>query len=224
MTAPKPATAIQRYVTEAIGVFFLCFAGIMAIKGDVLGAGIGLLGIAFAHGIALACAVAGGGHISGAHYNPAVTFGLALFGRIGWNYVPGYFVSQLAGGVFAVLCANAISSGGGMGACLPGVGVSAGQAVFAEIVLTFFLAYVVSAVGTDNSSAGSYIAPLAIGLTVFFDILAGGPVSGACMNPARWFGPAIVSSNFTAGWVYLVGPFVGGALGVGAYQFVRTNK
>ncbi len=226
MTSSKNASALQRYVVEMIGVFFLVFAGVMAIKGVVaFASGAGIVGIALAHGLALGCAIAAGGHISGGHYNPAVTVSLASVGKLSWNHVPGYIIAQLVGAFVAVLVATQVSGGaGGLGECQVGSGFTTTQALLAEIVLTFFLVYVVSAVGTDSTAAGTYVTPFAIGLTVTFDILAGGPVSGAAMNPARWFGPAAYGGDFTNAWVYLVGPLVGGLIGAWAYRFVRANK
>ncbi len=217
---------MQKYVAEFIGTFFLVFIGVMAIMSDAkFATNIGLVGVALAHGLALVGAVAAVGGISGAHVNPAVTIALAATGKVGWNDVPGYIVSQLVGALVAVLLAkNLIGVEGNLGACLPGPGISEGTALVTEIALTFLLVFVISSVATDPGSAGKAIIPLAIGLTVTFDILAGGSISGAAMNPARWFGPAVIGSNYTAAWVYLVGPIVGGALGAFAYQFVRSDK
>ena len=220
---PNP---VQKYVAEFIGTFFLVFIGVMAIMGDAkFGTNIGLIGVALAHGLALAGAIAAVGGVSGAHVNPAVTISLAATGKVAWNDVPGYIVSQLVGALVAVLLARTLLGDvADLGACLPGAGISEGTALMTEIVLTFLLVFVISSVATDPGSAGKAIAPLAIGLTVTFDILAGGPISGAAMNPARWFGPAVIGSDYTAAWVYLAGPLVGGGLGAFAYRFVRSDK
>ncbi|MFQ5607906.1 MAG: aquaporin [Candidatus Zixiibacteriota bacterium] len=218
-------TPVQKYVAELIGTFFLVFIGVMAIMNDANGSGIGLVGIALAHGLALAGAVAAVGGISGAHVNPAVSIALAATGKMNWSDVPGYIVAQLVGSLLAVLIARGLLGDvASLGACLPGTGVSEGVALATEIALTFLLVFVICSVATDPDSAGRAIVPLANGFTVSFDILAGGPISGAAMNPARWFGPAVVGSNYTAAWVYLVGPIVGGGTGAFAYQFVRANK
>lgn len=216
---------VQKYVAEFIGAFFLVFITVMAIMGEAeFGTNIGLLGVALASGLAITGVVAAVGGISGAHVNPAVTISLAAIGNIGWNDVPGYIVSQLTGSLVAVLVAGALLGDvANLGACLPGAGITEGAALITEIVLTFFLMFVIASVATDPGSAGRGMAPLVIGLTVTVNILVGGPLSGAAMNPARWFGPAVIGSNYTAAWIYLVGPLVGAGLGAFAYQFVRAR-
>lgn len=221
-------SAVQKYASEFFGTFFLVFIGVMAIMSNAsLLTAIGLLGIALAHGLALAGGIAAVGGISGAHLNPAVSIALAAVGKLEWKDVPGYVVAQLAAALVATLLAKAILGDvANLGACLPGPGfeTATGVVLLTEIILTFLLVFVIASVGTDGTSAGRAIAPLAIGLTVTFDILAGGAISGAAMNPARWFGPAVVGSYYQMAWVYWVGPILGGALGAFAYKFVRTDQ
>lgn len=211
---------LKALVAEFIGVFALCFVGIGAIyatKGD------DLLAIALAHGLAIALMITALGHVSGGHFNPAVTLGMLLNGRISPVNAAGYWVAQLLGGVVGALFIGAIYGADAVaqGATVPGIGFSAVQALMAEVILTFFLVWVVfgAAVHKNYSFAG-----LAIGLTVAMDILVGGPVSGGAMNPARAFGPALVASDWTSHWVYWVGPLLGGALAATLYSVLYLTK
>jgi MIP family channel proteins len=202
----------KQCVAEFIGTFALIFIGVGAINN---GASLGLLGIALAHGLTIACLASATGGISGGHLNPAVTLGLLVGGKIKFGDTIAYWISQLAGGAaagFLLLSiygdkGQAIVAGG-----TPDLGehIQFGTAVVVEIVLTFFLVFVVYGSAVDVRAPK--IGALAIGLTVALDIMFGGPITGASMNPARTFGPALASGHWNNHAVYWIGPMIGGAL------------
>src|ERR1043166_4284266 len=211
------STLLKQSVAEFIGTFALIFIGIGAIQhlGAVPG---GLLGIALAHGLTIAVMVSATGAISGGHLNPAVTFGLLVGGKIDAAAAAAYWVAQLAGGTLAAVLAGALLSHGEVlsskiilgGTPALGNGISVGAGIGIEAVLTFFLVFVVY--GSAVDARAPKIGGLAIGLTVALDILFGGPFTGAAMNPARTFGPAIISQQWDHHYVYWIGPLLGGAV------------
>lgn len=209
----SPARALA---AEALGTFALCFVGILAITGGGIagspGAG-NLTTIAFAHGLTIAVMVAALGHHSGGHFNPAVTFGFVATGRMaplrGVLYGVAQLVGALAGGGLACLLFGPDPVAAGTPALA--APVDAWRGVALEAVATFFLVLVVFGTAVDER-APRYVFPLAIGLTVTLDIMAIGPLTGAAMNPARAFGPALVSGAWANQWVYWVGPLLGGAV------------
>jgi MIP family channel proteins len=161
------------------------------------------------------------GHISGAHINPAVTFGFALVRHFPWRDVPWYWTAQLAGAVAASLSLRAMFGlVADMGATLPAG--SAMQSLGLEVVVSFFLMLVIMAVATDMRAVGQ-AAAIAIGATVGLEAIFAGPISGASMNPARSLAPAIVAGNFTDHWVYWVGPLVGMGMAAGCYRLLRGD-
>jgi aquaporin NIP len=162
------------------------------------------------------------GHISGGHFNPAVSVGLAVGRRFPWTRVPTYVIAQAAGAtVAALLLRLTLSSGAPLGVTHPSG--SDGQAFVWEVVMTFFLVFVVTAVATDARAVRA-AAGFCIGGTVVLDALVGGSISGASMNPARSFGPALVANDFTGLWIYLVAPVVGGVIAAMLYMFLREEK
>lgn len=208
-------TLFSQCVAEFIGTFTLIFIGIGAIYNNSPGAGVGLLGVALAHGLAIAVMVSATGGISGGHLNPAVTFGLLVGGIIDAKQTVFYWISQLAGGTAAALLIIAIMGSGGtqiVAAGTPDLAktISQGQGIAIETVLTFFLVFVVY--GSAVDARAPKIGGLAIGLTVALDILFAGPLTGASMNPARTFGPALASGHWNNHIVYWAGPLLGGAL------------
>lgn len=211
---------LKQCVAEGIGTFTLIFIGVGAIYnlGSVPG---GLLGIALAHGLAIAVMVSATGGISGGHLNPAVTFGLLVGGKIDLGKTIAYWTAQLAGATAAGLLCVWLLGGGAVAGGTPDIPqggstpagipvVSVGQAIAVEAVLTFFLVFVVYGSAVDVRAPK--IGGLAIGLTVALDILFGGPLTGAAMNPARTFGPALASGHWNNHLVYWIGPLLGGAL------------
>jgi MIP family channel proteins len=165
------------------------------------------------------------GHLSGAHINPAVTIAFTLTRHFPVRDAVAYVGAQLAGATAGALMLLAAWSDqpARLGATVPSVGTGTGTALLYEVVLTAFLMFVIVAVATDTRAAGAGAA-LAIGGTVALDALFGGPITGASMNPARSFGPALASGTWTSFWVYVVGPIAGAALGALAYESVRTPQ
>src|SRR2546422_11272114 len=218
-------TLSKQCAAEFIGTFALIFVGVGAIYHNA-----GLLAIAFAHGLTIAVMVSATGGISGGHLNPAVTFGLLVGGKVDFRTTIAYWISQLAGASVAgflllFLFTNQVDpqKGGSLASAivaggtpdLAAKGVSGLQGVLIEAILTFFLVFVVY--GTVVDARAPRIGGLAIGLTVTLDILFGGPFTGAAMNPARTFGPALASGHWANQWIYWVGPLLGGALAVIVY-------
>ena len=204
---------------EAIGAFTLVFAGCGAIMVDAKTHALGHVGVAISFGLVIMVMIYGVGHVSGAHFNPAVTVGFAVARHFPWTRVPLYWAAQ-AGGALAAAAVLRGSLGdiAHVGATLPSG--SDGQAFLWEAVMTFFLMFVIMAVATDTRAVGE-AAAIAIGGTIGLDAMFGGPVTGASMNPARSLGPAIVAGDLTSVWVYLLAPFAGAVAGALAYQFVR---
>ena len=213
--------SLRHFVAEFIGTFALVFIGgaaIMQTKNP--GTGAGLLEVALAHGIILAVLVSATMRISG-HLNPAVTFGFFVTRRIDPMMAGIYWAAQLLGAVLAAYALKALVpemlvTAARVGGQSIAIDVSFGQAIGLEIIATFFLVFVVF--GTAVDRAAPKIGGLAIGLTVTADILAIGPLTGASMNPARSFGPAVASNIFEGQLVYWIGPLIGGALAALVYD------
>ena len=220
----------KAYVAEFIGTFALIFMGAGAICMDAVTDGeVGLVGIALAHGLAIALSVSALGHISGGHFNPAVTIGVAVAGKLPGRQVVPYIIAQLAGACFAALllwavvpalAAEKVKLG------TPPVSPDLGffHATLVELILTFFL--LIGVFGTAVDPRGPKIGGFGIGLVITMGILAGGPLTGAAMNPARTFGPALVYGVWTKHLVYWIGPILGGILAALVYKscFLEEQK
>ncbi len=194
-------------LAEAIGVFCLVFCGCGAIMVDAKSGGPGEVGIALAFGLAIMVMIYAVGHVSGAHLNPAVSLAFGLSRHFPLRRVGFYWVAQCAGAIAAAaVLRGSLGDVANVGATTPSG--SDAQSFLWEVVLTFFLMFVIMAVATDTRAVGE-AAAIAIGGTVALGALVGGPVSGASMNPARSLGPALVSGTFDALWVYLVAPAAG---------------
>ncbi|MES1248544.1 MAG: MIP family channel protein [Actinomycetota bacterium] len=210
---------LRAVAAEAIGAFAIVFAGCGAIVVDAKTHQLGHVGVAIAFGLVVMFGIYSMGHISGAHFNPAVTLAFALTRSFPWRRVLVYWAAQAAGGIAAAALLRAsLGLHAHLGATLPSG--SQGQSFLWECVLTFFLMFVVMAVATDSRAVGE-AAAIAIGATVVLDAMVGGPVSGASMNPVRSLAPALVSGDLHALWVYLVAPPLGAVAGSFAYQAVR---
>ena len=182
---------------------------------------LGHVGVAITFGLVIMVMIYAVGHVSGAHFNPAVSFAFALTRHFPWTKLLGYWVAQAAGALIAAaILRGSLGNRAHIGATLPAG--SQGQAFLWEAVLTFFLMFVIMSVATDTRAVGE-AAAIAIGGTVGLDAMFGGPVTGASMNPARSLGPALVSGDLHALWLYLLAPLVGAAVGGFAYQFVRRE-
>ncbi len=203
----------KKCVAEFIGTFALIFIGVGAIhNASDPSAGVGLLGVALAHGLTIAVMVSATAGISGGHLNPAVTFGLLVGRKISVRDAVAYWVSQLAGGAAAGFLLLSLLGKMAVADGTPDLGkaTSAGAGIVIELVTTFFLVFVVYGSAVDGRAPK--IGGLAIGLTVALDILFAGPLTGASMNPARTFGPALASGHWANHFVYWVGPLLGGGL------------
>ena len=211
---------VRRMIAEFIGTFALVFVGVAAV-GVSPEKGGGLLSIALAFGLTVAVMVSATGHISGGQFNPAVSIALLVTGKMSLHDTLFYVLSQLLGAV-AAAGALQLMFGGYVtynGTPAPAGGFGVMQTLVMELVLTFFLVFVIFGVAVDKRGP-NVIAGLLIGLTVTLDILIGGPYTGASMNPARSFGPALIGRHWDAHWVYWVGPIVGGALAGLIYKMV----
>lgn len=214
----EPALA-RALVAELIGTFALAFAGAGAIMVDAKTHALGHIGVAIAFGLVIMVMIYAVGHISGAHFNPAVSFAFALTRHFPWPRAAAYWLAQAAGALIAAAILRAsLGNLEHVGATLPAG--SQAQALLWETVLTFFLMFVIMSVATDTRAVGE-AAAIAIGGTVGLDAMFGGPISGASMNAARSLGPALVGGDLHALWLYVAAPLAGAALGALAYQFVR---
>jgi aquaporin NIP len=212
---------LRACVAELIGTFALVFAGAGAVMVDAKTAALGHVGVAITFGLVIMVMIYAVGHVSGAHFNPAVSLAFAITRHFPWPRVALYWLAQLGGALLAAALLRAsLGNLAHVGATLPAG--SDGQSFVWEIVLTAFLMFVIMAVATDTRAVGE-AAAIAVGGTVGLDAMFGGPISGASMNPARSAGPAIVSGDLRALWLYLVGPIVGAMVGAVAYQFVRGS-
>ena len=206
-------------VAEAIGTFALVFAGCGAIMVDAKTHALGHVGVAISFGLVIMVMIYAVGHISGAHFNPAVTLAFATSRHFPALRVPAYWAAQFAGALTAALVLRgSLGDVAHVGATLPSG--SDGQALLWEGVLTFFLMFVIVAVATDTRAVGE-AAAIAIGATVGLDAMFGGPITGASMNPARSLGPAIAAGDLASVWVYLTAPFLGAVAAAAAYRLLR---
>lgn len=217
-------TVGQKFAAELIGTFFLVFIGTGAIAADAFSGGaVGLLGVALAFGLAVSMMVAATAKISGGHINPAVTFGLFVTGNIGGKEAGTYILAQLLGAtgasfVLSLISPNASVTASNLGVTLPASGVSVGTLVGFEIALTFMLVFVIFSVAVDPKSQFKGIANFVIGLTVTSCALVGGTITGASLNPARSFGPALITGTWDYQWAYWIAPLIGGALAAFVYS------
>jgi MIP family channel proteins len=215
--------SLRHFVAELIGTFALVFVG-----GGAIAAGAGLVGVALAHGIILAVMVSALMRISG-HFNPAVTVGFLAARRIEPMMAGVYIAAQIIGAILAAYALKAllpasVAAATRLGGQSISLEITAGQAIGLEAIATFFLAFVIF--GTAVDPKAPRIGGLAIGLTIAADILAIGPFTGASMNPARSFGPAVASGVFEGQFVYWVGPLIGAVAAALLYDtlFIRRER
>jgi MIP family channel proteins len=228
---------IRPLIVEFIGPFALVFIGagsIMTAQTQGYGDGGTLLLVAFAHGLAIGLMVAAAGHISGGHYNPAVTIALFIGGKVGGLKSVAYIIAQLLGATAAALVLKQIFDDSiapdvhvpsvNYAGDQDGIIVGRANAFWIEVIATFFLVYVIHGVAVDSRGAHA-IAALAIGLTITMDIVMAGPLTGAAMNPSRFFGPALVEGEWKDWWIYWLAPITGAVLAsiVHNYVFIPRN-
>jgi len=213
-------SSMHRLAAEAMGTFALVFAGTGAIIIDAkTGGGVTHVGVALTFGLIIMVMIYAVGHVSGAHFNPAVTLAFAMGRHFPWRMAPQYWGAQFAGAILASLMLRLLFGDvAHLGATLPSG--SASQSFVLEIILTLFLMFVITSVATDVRAVGQSAA-IAIGGTVGLEALFAGPISGASMNPARSLAPALVSWTWTDQWIYVLAPLLGAVAGVLIYQFVR---
>lgn len=211
-------------VAEFVATFGLIFigAGSVIVAGP---SGSGLVGVALAHGLVLAIMVSITAHISGGAVNPAVAIGLWVAGKLSSLKTVVYVVAELAGGVFGALMLRIVMpaelwKASSLGTPLLAANIGSGKGILIEAILTFFLVFAVFGTAVDPRGPFSKTAGLTIGLVIAFDILAAGPLTGASMNPARTFGPGLVSGTWTDWWVYWVGPIAGAVVAAFLYSVV----
>jgi aquaporin Z len=208
---------------EALGTFLLVFIGPGAAAVNAWSPGsVGPVGIALAFGLTIAAAVYALGEVSGAHFNPAVTAGFWMAGRLPRDDVLPYVGAQLIGAVSAAVILRLVL-GPAARAAATVARVSAVSAVTVEVVLTFLLVLVVLTVAADSRVTGP-MGGVIVGITVACDALMGGPLTGASMNPARSLGPAVATATWGGHWIYWVGPLAGAALAVGAQHYLQRAR
>ncbi|WJX50561.1 hypothetical protein P8452_36847 [Trifolium repens] len=225
--SPEVVQIIQKVIAEVIGTYFLIFAGCCVVilnKVEETKGTITFPGICVTWGLSVMILVYSLGHISGAHFNPAVTVSFAIYRHFPLKQVPLYLVAQVVGSVLAsgtLYLLFDVDEESFFGTTPAGSNM---QSLVFEILTSFLLMFVVSAVSTDNRAIGE-LAGIAVGMTIVVDVFIAGPVSGASMNPARTLGPAVVMHNYKGFWVYVLGPFIGAILGASAYNLIRfTDK
>ncbi len=213
----------NKYIAEGIGTFALVFTGCgSAIVNDTFGGALGLVGVSLVFGLIVMAMIYSIGNISGAHINPAVTLGLLFAGKLEQKFVIPYISSQVVGAITAAILLHIIfPNHPTLGSTMPsGSNV---QGFFMEVILTFILMFVILNVVSGPKENG-ILAGLIIGGTVTLDILLGGPVTGASMNPARSLGPALISGNFTSLWIYFIAPVLGAFIACKAHSLIRERK
>ena len=204
---------------EFVGTFALVVAGCGAIMVDAKTGALGHVGVAISFGLVIMVMIYAVGHITGAHFNPAVTVAFALSRHFPRRRLLGYWAAQLLGALAAAaILRGSLGNVADVGATLPSGSQS--QSFLWELMMTFLLMFVIMAVATDTRAARE-AAAIAIGGTVGLDAMFGGPISGASMNPARSIGPAFVSGDLHALWLYILAPLAGASLGALVYEFTR---
>jgi MIP family channel proteins len=225
-TSPAP---LAQAVAELVGTFALIYVGVMVL---VAGAPAvfqngtkDLVAVALAHGLTIGVMVSATMQISGGQLNPAVTVGLVTARRLPIIQAGTNIVAQIVGGALGGWAAKASLGGASIKDGIPalGQGVGTGRGILIEAILTFFLVFVVFGTGVDQRF-GARLGGMAIGFTVAVDILAGGPLTGAAMNPARWLGPAIIQGTYADTAVFLIGPVVGGVIAALVWSFVLLER
>jgi aquaporin Z len=210
-------SVFRRGVAELVGTFTLIFIG----GGAGIATGSDIVAVALANGLAIGIMVSNLGHISGGHFNPAITLGFVATRRITMPLAVAYWLSQFAGAVLAAVLLRFLFHNPAMLAAVPHVAhIDAGRGLLIEIILTFFLVGTVFATAVDPGGAFKSVAGLTIGLMITIDVFMGGPYTGAAMNPARAFGPQLIANFWADGWIYYLGPAIGGVIAAVGYDWL----
>lgn len=220
---------LRRAVAEMVGAFTLTFIGAGAAAAAGAISDTSLIGVAVANGLAIGVMVCALGHISGGHFNPAVTFGFLITRKIKPALAGVYWVAQFGGAALAALFVKqllprATTEAVGLGVPALGHGVNASSGFLLEAILTFLLVFVIFGAAVDTRGPFNAVAGLAIGLTIAIDVLFGGPFTGAAMNPSRAFGPQLVGNHWANGWVWYAGPLLGATVAACVYAFLYLRK
>jgi aquaporin TIP len=210
-------SVFRRGIAEMVGAFTLIFIG----GGAGIASGSDIVAVALANGLAIGIMVSNLGHISGGHFNPAITLGFVATRRITLPLAGVYWIAQFGGAVLAAALLRFLFHNPAMLASVPHVAhIGAGRGLVIEIILTFFLVGTVFATAVDPRGAFKSVAGLTIGLMITIDVLMGGPYTGAAMNPARAFGPQLIANSWDDGWIYYLGPAIGGVIAAVAYDWL----
>lgn len=213
---------IRRSAAELVGTFGLVTAGCGAIMVNTQTGQLTHVGIALTFGLIITVMIAATGHISGAHFNPAVTIAFAVTRHFPWREVVYYVIAQILGAVLGALTLSLLLGDIALlGATVPSG--SALQSFWLEVLLTAVLMFVIISVATDTRAVGTPAA-LAIGFTVALDAMWAGPISGASMNPARSFGPSLIAGVWENQWIYWLAPILGAMIGAALYQWLREPQ
>jgi aquaporin Z len=215
--------ALRRGAAEFVGAFALIFVGAGAILAAGPTAEPGIVGIALANGLVIAVMVSAVGHISGGHFNPAITLGFLVTGRLAPLLALVYWIAQFAGAIGAAALLRWIfpdDTEASLGAPMLNPGIQPEAGLLIEAILTFFLVWVVFATVADPRGTFKSIAGLAIGFTITMDVLMGGTLTGAAMNPARALGPELISNTWDDFWIWYIGPFAGAVIAAVAYELL----
>lgn len=220
-STPAIICLIHKLMAEVIGTYFLIFAGCgSAVVNKLYGETITFPGICVTWGLIVMVMIYSVAHISGAHFNPAVTLTFAIFGHFPYKEVPFYIVAQMMGSILASI-SLALMFDVTPKAFFGTIPVGSNcQSLAMEIIISFLLMFVIYGVATDTRAVGD-LAGVAIGMTIMLNVFIAGPISGGSMNPARSLGPALVKHNFKGIWVYIIGPPIGTIAGAFAYSFIR---
>ncbi|MFT4611219.1 MAG: aquaporin NIP [Glaciecola sp.] len=216
---------MKKYYSEAIGTFAMVFCGCGAMTvNEITGGSITHVGVAITWGLIVMSMIYAFGDISGAHFNPAVTFGFAYAKKFPWKEVPKYIISQAIGAFLACLILLFLfPESETLGSTLPAEGFEPYRAFVLELILSFFLMVVIINVSTGSKETGT-MAAIAIGSVILLEAMFAGPMTKASMNPIRSLAPALVSGNLQHLWLYLIAPFIGAFLAVVSCALVKDDN
>ena len=222
----------KKYMAELVGTFALVFVAAGSVCADFYlrqagGQGLGLLGISIAFGVVVTAVIYAMSYISGAHVNPAVTISFWITKRMEPNTAIMYIISQIAGASLAGLALKTLFPDAAktvyLGTCMLAPGVSIARGVLMEFIITFLLIFTIYGTLVDKRASAGF-AGVAVGLVVLFGAMIGGTISGGAMNPARVFGPALASGQFTHHFVWWLGPILGGIAAGFVYDKLFAEK